>query len=147
MLRIAIVLFLVPAAAAAEGLSVSGVVAARGEPGETVILSGHGFDARTRVSFGPLEAARVATLSTDRIVVVVPPGDGLVDVCVSNGDEMAVAHAAYRFGVGSVLDEGEPQYVGTCWEGGDPLVDAPAALALDEGGLEEDGEAAAVAAR
>lgn len=117
----AALLMLFPATTFAHGLDVDRVGEFRGEAGETLVIEGRGFDAETRVSFGPIESARVVRVTSESIVVIVPPGDGTVDVCVSSAHELAVAFASYRYGGESVLDR-ESDSVVTCEQ---YIVEAP----------------------
>ncbi len=113
-------LMTLPASAFARDLELSGLGSCRGEAWETILLTGSGFDEHTRVTFGPMEATFVTVVAPDRIAVVVPPGNGTVDVCVSNGIETALAPAAWRYGAESLLHP-DTGWVLTC---GHLVVDA-----------------------
>lgn len=91
--------------------------AMRGESGDVIEFSGWGFTSSRKVEvlFGDVEADDVKVVDGWRIRVTVPPGQGAVDVCVSNGFAAFVVLEAFRYG-----DEPATE-VSTCLPGHDRL--------------------------
>lgn len=79
-------------------LVVEAVRPSSGAAGEIVLVTGAGFSDDVRVSFGGAPASEVRVVDDRRIEVVVPPGAGTVDVCISSevGSWIALAGWTYE---------------------------------------------------
>ena len=73
--------------------------AVEGAAGDRIELTAWGFTAadRARVSFGSRRAAEVRVIDGWRIEVLVPPGTGVVDVCIENAAGAWVLLEAFRY--------------------------------------------------
>lgn len=84
----------------------------RGAAGDRIELAAWGFTgAGARVWFGATPAARTRVVDGWRLEVVVPPGSGLVDVCVENGAGAWVLLEAFRYPEGAAVERCWPESV------------------------------------
>lgn len=92
-----------------------------GATGDRIELAAWGFTepGATRVWFGETQATTVKVVDGWRVQVEVPPGAGMVDVCIENGAGAWVLLEAFRYSEGSGIQH--------CWPSSTPVAKIEAA--------------------
>lgn len=98
-----------PRAAQSRSVMVVASGTLHGSAGERIELAAWGFTGRgARVWFGRAQVEELRLVDGWRLEVVVPPGQGVVDVCVENGAGSWVLVEAFRYPEGSAVERCPP---------------------------------------